>query len=250
MINDILTDVLIFSFGVVLCFVIDFRKSIKYWYVLLLFLIIGLLDNFFHSLTIHYPNLQIIESHSSGNQYLCWSGKLYSIVFVLISVVLLRKIITLSEIAFTIRQNNKSIRFSLIFVLIFIILASTFGLLSGKTAFDSETLLFMAIMPGLNEEFIYRGLLLGLLNKIFKNKFRIFKTNFGWGAIITSMILGILYGFQVGDNFQVHLDYFTILISGVYGFLFALIRERSGSLVFPVIAHSAADFFNYFFRMI
>ena len=110
--------------------------------------------------------------------------------------------------------------------------------------------LFMAIMPGLNEEFIYRGLLLGLLNKIFKNKFRIFKTNFGWGAIITSMILGILYGFQVGDNFQVHLDYFTILISGVYGFLFALIRERSGSLVFPVIAHSAADFFNYFFRMI
>lgn len=250
MIHDILRDVLIFSFGAVLCLFIDFRKSIKYWYLLLLFLFIGLMDNFFHTLTINYPNLQIIESHSYGNQYLCWSGKLYSIVFVLISIIPLRKIITPSEIGLTFRQNDKSIRFSLIFIFIFFIVASTLGLLSGKASFDSETLLFMAIMPGLNEELIYRGLLLGLMNKIFKNKFRIVKTNFGWGAIITSLVFGILHGFQISDNFQLQFDFFTILITGIYGFIFALIRERSGSLVFPVIAHSAADFFNYFFRMV
>lgn len=60
----------------------------------------------------------------------------------------------------------------------------------------------MAIMPGINQELIYHGLLLGLLNKIFERKFRMFKTNFGWSTIITSLIFGILHGFQIGDNFQ------------------------------------------------
>jgi hypothetical protein len=198
-----------------------------------------------------YPNTQLIKSHIfNNNLYFNWSSKLYSIVFALLLLIPLKSFISPSEIGLRLKQNDNSIKFSLIFILIFFSVASTLGLLSGKTSFDGETLLFMAIMPGLNEELIYRGLLLGLLNKIFERKYRLFKTYFGWGAIITSFIFGILHGFQLGENFQFRFDFFTILISGIYGFVYALIRERSGSLVFPVIAHSSVDFFNFFFRMI
>ncbi|MBN2881739.1 CPBP family intramembrane metalloprotease [Candidatus Woesearchaeota archaeon] len=251
MTDDIFRDILIFSVSILLVLLIDFRKSIKYWYILLLFFVIGFVDNTFNTLTMTYPNTQLIKSHIfNNNLYFNWSSKLYSIVFALLLLIPLKNIITPSEIGLRLRQNDKSIKFSLIFILIFFLIASSIGLLSGKTSFDGETLLFTAIMPGLNEELIYRGLLLGLLNKIFERKYRIFKTNFGWGAIITSLIFGILHGFQLGDNLQFQFDFFTIIISGIYGFVYALIRERSGSLVFPVIAHSAVDFFNFFFRMI
>lgn len=105
-------------------------------------------------------------------------------------------------------------------------------------------------MPGLNEELIYRGFLLGLSNKIFDKKFNLLGTHFGYGAILTSVAFGLLHGFQMSDNYQFQFDFLTIITSGVYGIFYTLIRERSGSLVFPIIALSTADFFNFFFRMI
>jgi membrane protease YdiL (CAAX protease family) len=143
----------------------------------------------------------LIESHHCGNQDFCWSGKLYSIVFILILAVLLRKKITFSELGLRLQQNKKSVRFSLIFILLFFMISMAIGLVSKKTPFDVETLLFTAIMPGINEELVYRGFLLGLLNKIFERKFRFFKTNFGWGAIVTSLVFGILHGFYIREIF-------------------------------------------------
>ena len=167
MTNDILRDILIFSAAILLAFLIDFRKSVRYWYILLLFFIIGFVDNTFNTITMTYPNMQLIKPHIFNNHlYFNWSSKLYSVVFALLLLIPLMNIITPSEIGLRLRQNNNSIKFSLIFILIFFIVASTIGLLSKKVSFDGETLLFTAIMPGLNEELIYRGLLLGLLNRV------------------------------------------------------------------------------------
>ena len=250
MIQVITEDFLIFIFAVLLAFLIDNRKAIKYWYLLLIFLLIGFMDNLFLTITMYYPELQIINNRIWGNQLINWSGKLYSIVFALIMQISLKNIISLKDTGLTIKQNNNSIKFSLIFVLLFFIIASSIGFLSKKGDFNSEVLLFFAIMPGLGEELIYRGLLLGLLNKIFERKFKLLRTNFGWGLILTSIVFGLLHGFNLNDNYNLQFDFITILLTGTYGFIYGLIRERSGSLVFPVIAHSAVDFFNFFFRMI
>lgn len=100
-------------------------------------------------------------------------------------------------------------------------------------------------MPRLNEELIYRGFLLGLLNKIYDKQFRLFGTNLRWGTILTSIVFGALHGFQLIGNYQIQVDFVNIFLTGSYGFLFALIKERSGRLVFPVIAHSTLDFFHF-----
>jgi len=249
--HKLIRDASVFIFIILLSFLIDYKKSIKYWYILLLIFIIGFADNLFNDMIISYPFTQIVKSNIWNNYLYCnWSSKIYSIAFALILLFLLKNIITPHEIGFRIKQNNNSIIFSLIVILCFFIIASTIGILSKKGPFDVKTLLFLLILPGLNEEIIYRGFLLGLLNKIFDRNFKLLRTNFGWGAILISVAFGLLHGFNISSNYKLQFDYATIILTGSYGFIYAFVRERSGSLVFPIIAHSSADFFNILFRMI
>ena len=249
--HEIIRDVSVFVLLIICSILIDYKRSIRYWYILLLVFFIGLADNLFNDLIIAYPSTQIITSNTWNNYLYCnWSSKFYSIVFALILIFPLKSIITPNEIGLRLKQNKKSIQFSLISILVIFIIASTIGILSKNGPFDIKTLLFLLIMPGLNEEIIYRGFLLGFLNKIFDRKFKLLGTNFGWGAILTSIVFALLHGFNLTNNYQLHFDYITIILTGTYGFIYALIRERSGSLVFPIISHSTADFFNFFLRMI
>jgi len=197
-----------------------------------------------------FPNTQIIKPHIwNDNLYFNWSAKIYSIIFALILLIPVKNIIVPDEIGLRIKQNKSSLKFSLIFLIFFFVVASIIGILSSKSSFNTEALLFLAIMPGLSEELIYRGYLLGLLNKIHPRRFKLLGIYFGWGTILTSIAFGLLHGFQLSENYQLQFDLFIILSTCIYGFLYALIREKSGSLIFPIIAHSIADFFNFFFRM-
>ena len=247
----IIRNILIFGFAVLLAFLIDYKKSIKYWYVLLLFIAIGLVDNLLHITTELYPQVQIIKYHTWNNALGCnWSAKLYSVVFALILLIPLNRLITSDEIGLRFHQNSNSIQFSLLGVLLFFVSSTFFGFLNPKGPFDVNTLLYEAIMPGLNEEIIYRGFLLVLLNKLFERKFKLLKTSFGWGAILTSIVFGILHGFRLTDTYHFQFDFLIIIGTGLNGFIFALIKERSGSLVFPIIAHNTSNFFLFLIRMI
>ena len=242
----ILRNLILFGFAILIAILIEYKKSIKNWHILLLFLIFGLLDNVLYIITELYPNLQIIKYHTWNNYLGCnWSAKIYSIVLALGLLIPLRSIINPNEIGLTLKQNSGSIRFSLICITFILVAAIFIGFLSKKGPFDTKTLLYLAIMPGLNEELIYRGFLLGFLNKLFDRRFKILGTNLGWGAIISTIVFGLLHGFQLSGDYQFHFDFMAIVSTGFYGFIFVLIRERSGSLVFPVIAHGTEDFFIY-----
>lgn len=247
----ILRNLIVFGFAVLLAILINYKKSIRNWHILSLFLILGLVDNLLYVITESYPDLQIIKNHTWNNYLECnWSAKMYSIVLALLVLIPLKNIIKPNEIGLTLKQNKGSIRFSLVCVAFIFAIAATIGFLSRKGPFDIQTLLFLAIMPAVNEELIYRGFLLGFLNKIFGRRFKIFGTDFGWGTILSSTVFGLLHGFQLSGDYQFYFDFMAIITAGFYGFIFALIRERSGSLVFPAIAHSTQDFFIFFFRMI
>lgn len=125
------------------------------------------------------------------------------------------------------------------------------GFLGNKGDFEIKTLLYLALLPGVAEEFIYRGFLLGCLNKIFQKKFKILKTNFGWGAIITSVYFGLLHGFNITDDFAIQIvNLPNVILTGLFGFMFALMKERSGSLLAPIVGHSSIDFFHFLVRML
>jgi len=107
----------------------------------------------------------------------------------------------------------------------------------------------MAVMPGLNEELIYRGYLLAILNKLMPPKFMLFAAPVGWGVIVTSVLFGLLHGVWLDSSLDIHLDVIALLNTPVSGFVFAWLRERTGSLLIPIVAHGLEDVLFFLPRM-
>ena len=48
------------------------------------------------------------------------------------------------------------------------------------------------------------------------------------------------------DNFEIQIvNLPNVILTGLFGFAFSLMKERSGSLVFPIIGHGIIDFFRF-----
>jgi hypothetical protein len=105
-------------------------------------------------------------------------------------------------------------------------------------------------MPALNEELVYRGCLLGILNKLLPQKINLLGAWMGWGAVVTSLLFSLLHGFGFNNDLSIYIDAIALRNSFVSGFIFAWLRERSGSLLMPVIAHGMEDFFFFLPRML
>ena len=90
----------------------------------------------------------------------------------------------------------------------------------------ADTLWFQATMPSMVEELSDRGIVLALLERSFGKSPMSCRWRFGWAALIVSLIFWQEHGWYRVDTF------FT-------GAVFAIVRTRSGSLVWPILCHSA-----------
>lgn len=161
-----------------------------------MFFIVYFADNLLIVVTNLYPNLQIIPNHIWEGFLICnWSGKLYSIIFTLSMLHFIRRILTFNEIGLTLQQKKGSLLPASIVTLVLAGWAILVGISSPKGDFDASTLIYLVIMPALNEELVYRGCLLEILNKFMPGKFNFLGAWSGWGAIITSILFSLLHGF-------------------------------------------------------
>ncbi len=102
-----------------------------------------------------------------------------------------------------------------------------------------ETVLFQATMPGLQEELLFRGILLGLLNQVLaKPVWKFAGVTFGWAAVITSILFGLEHGISFGEGFGIHINYFNLIRTALEGFLFALLVQRTKSIFPSVVYHN------------
>ena len=105
-----------------------------------------------------------------------------------------------------------------------------------------ETTLYQATLPGLQEELIYRGILLGLLNSAFIiPNFTFLKVNFGIGTIITSLLFGFSHGLIINENLSFSINYFVLFRTVFDGFLFALLTEKTKSILPSVVFHNGLN---------
>jgi membrane protease YdiL (CAAX protease family) len=94
-------------------------------------------------------------------------------------------------------------------------------------------------MPGLQEELLYRGILLGLLSSVFVIPgFKFLNVNFGLAAIITSLLFGLTHGISVNENFNFNFNYFSFFRTTFDGFLFALLAGKTKSIFPGIIFHN------------
>jgi uncharacterized protein len=105
---------------------------------------------------------------------------------------------------------------------------------------DVETIAFQWTMPGLDEELFYRGTLLLALNEAFRARTNALGAPIGYGGVLTSILFGLTHalGFEAG---AVDFDLMTFAMTGGPSILLLWIRERTGSLLLPVIAHNIAN---------
>jgi CAAX protease family protein len=115
----------------------------------------------------------------------------------------------------------------------------------GKPA-DLNTIVFMWTMPGLEEEIFFRGVLLVSMNEAFASRRRIMGAEMGWGALLTSILFGAVHGISYSDG-EVALALGPILWTFVLALLLVWVRERTGSLLAPILCHSALGGFRTLF---
>ena len=167
-----------------------------------------------------------------------WLGKLFSIAFS--GLLLARSPWLRRNVGVRWRQASGSLPLALICVAACIAESIHIGLGGRPIAFSWDTLLFQAFIPSIDEELFYRGISLALLERAFARSPMSCRLRYGWAALVISVVFGIEHAltFQEG-HFRFLMEPF--LITFAFASVATLVRTRSGSLLWPILCHTAIN---------
>jgi len=115
-----------------------------------------------------------------------------------------------------------------------------------------EALLYELTMPGLAEELFSRGILPGLLHRVFPRTLPFLGTRTSWGGVVSVVlfVLGHVFSFTgpLALLPKVHFTFELVTGIGLWGTLFLWARERTGSVWAAVAAHNLGNFCLYLGR--
>jgi uncharacterized protein len=173
-----------------------------------------------------------------------WTGKILELVTSLLAIALLVGLDKWKLEEFGLRWSFNSgtgrdvLRF-LVPVLMVELIALRF-IVPGEIP-SLENHFFQLTAPGITEELAFRGVLLALLDRAFPRRVGLVGAKLGWSAVVTSVLFGLWHGLDVDAHFKISLEIAPMVIPTVGGFVLAWCRERSGSLILPILAHSGMN---------
>lgn len=201
--------------------------SAKLRFLIFIFIII-LVDNF---CIYAIPKLIVIDSVFN------WIGK-FSELLLGISLVFILKP-NKQDFGLINQYEKGSIRsLTIAFICVAVFMNGLMYLSDGFKGANLEAILFQATMPGITEELLYRGILLGLFNNFFHKRRTFFGVEMGLGVLITSLLFGLAHGLVFDRALNFHFDIVTLVFTSLLGFLFAYSKERSGSIIPGVLGHN------------
>jgi membrane protease YdiL (CAAX protease family) len=223
---------------VVLIGIVLLKKKINLDYVLLFIIAIG------YSLLLNLPReytaFQFVNSKWN------WSGKIFALLFSILCVVFFKNKLPKHKVGLTTTFKQGSFKPALIFTICYlsIICIGSF-FFQGKLphSMDKQDILWnTTILPDFSEEFMERGILLVLLNNIFNKNWIFFRAKAGPGLIFICLLFGLEHGLFVNYLFKftfLPFDFFrTVFVSAL---AFTWLKERTGNLIFPIIAHFGTE---------
>lgn len=167
-----------------------------------------------------------------------WTGKIMALVVSL--VIAAHPAIGWSRAGLTFRQSLNGRGLTYAVMALTALLFAALALSQPNEPVDADTLAFQLTMPGLEEETFYRGLLLFALNKAFRGRWRIAGIDLGWGGIISTFLFGLTHAFGYSDG-AFSFDVLTMAMTGIPALILLWVRERTGSVMWPVILHNFAN---------
>jgi len=180
-----------------------------------------------------------------------WEGKIVSIVATLAVFAALRlatKTITAESAGYVFRQRAGSVVPAIMATIIFAASGIAMEILAADgQSLGAERLAFQATMPGLDEELFFRGLLLAALAAAVPSKgVNLLGARITVAGLLVTLLFGLGHGLQVSDG-QIQLSWLYIAVTAYLGFGLLWIRERTGSVLWPIIAHNVINVTGSFF---
>lgn len=158
----------------------------------------------------------------------------------LISVIALALMVWVINRQKEVKSGRANVMVSLLLLFVPVGVALAVGKLSLVIV---STVVWQFVFSGFGEEFIYRGYFQSRLNQAFGRPVRLFGIQFGIGLIIASLLFGLLHAFNGYDpavGFS-SLDWDWAISSALGGLFLGVIREKTGTLLAPAIAHGLPD---------
>ena len=190
--------------------------------------------------------LPVLVFHLPGLRW-NWVGKLFSIAF---SCLLLARSPWLRQNV-GLRWRQAAGSFPMVLICFAACIADSIhnGLDAIPIPFSWETLLFQAFIPSIDEELAFRGISLALLERAFAHSPMGCRLRYGWAALVTAVLFGIGHAVAFREG---HFRFFMVPFLFTFGFasVAALVRTRSGSLLWPILCHTAINLPLYLILMI
>nr|WP_294786103.1 CPBP family intramembrane glutamic endopeptidase [uncultured Flavobacterium sp.] len=182
-----------------------------------------------------------------------WAGKFLSLILGLIIIFSVSKEERI-KIGFTSKTNSrKQLKFGLLVFFGFTLFDIIFKLIlfPKGAAFDLETFIFQATMPGLTEEILIRGISLWLLDKAFAPKWNYRGVTFGWAFVIVTVLFGVCHGAVLDQDFHLKFDIVTIVyLTVISSFSVGMLRIFSGNLIYSILGHNTINLINAVIRIL
>lgn len=195
----------------------------------------------------HIPGFEAAFGETQYN----WSGKLLAIAtsaVMLIATVRFSENLSFADAGLTFRQREGSVGPALIAIALMIAFIIGLQMLANDGAtLDTETLLYQATVPGIDEELMFRGLLLlGLSMAVTGRTWNLWGAPVGWAAILVTLFFALGHSIMVTDG-ELQTSVIALVYTAILGWALMWIRLRTGSILLPIIAHNATNFVGQFF---
>ena len=178
----------------------------------------------------NFPNFNFI------NGIWNWDGKIYSIVCGIAMYFIFRKQFSENNF-FTLKQNKEGLKAAIWTAIAIISLQTPGGALRSKD-FNIETLLFQLSMPGIDEEIMFRGILLGLMCSSLRGG-----RSTAWNPSI--MINTILFGLVHTWNYQdgtLDINVVSFIGTGLVCYCLTYITLKTRSILLAILTHNLCNF--------
>ena len=113
-----------------------------------------------------------------------WDGKIFGIICCVLLYLIFRKLFGDNDF-FTFKQSKDGLKPAALGAAIVVLISAVIWAILGNTQFNIESLLFQISLPGIDEELMFRGLILGLMC----SSLRTIQSSFGNTAIILNAVL-------------------------------------------------------------
>jgi len=191
-----------------------------------------------YQLIINLPNFHDTFKLINGNWN--WNGKILGVVFGIFCYFIFRSLFKDHDY-FTLKQDKNNLKKTSLVSLIVVVLATTIWFLFGKSEFSIESLAFQLTLPGIDEEIMYRGILLGLLMSALKYKQRFIGNP---SILITSILFGLIHALKMGKDLTPNFNMIYFFQTGLAGYAWGWITIKSRSILLAMLSHNFSNFFG------